>query len=144
MEALKGFEAISYYNGWAMAVVGASIVFMGLIVLSSAISQIHRLLMLWEDRERYTQRLKKSKANIFSNKRKNSFAAVENQLMDIKKTAQLYAPLIDQLGKSFQLADLYNLAEKNKMPHTHLTITKLRNEKILIPQGDGTFMWNFK
>ena len=143
MEGLKGLEAISSYNGWAMAIVGATIVFMGLVVLSTAISQIHRLLMVWDDRERYTQLFKNSKANIFNNTRANSIDAVDNQLIDIKKTAQLYAPLIDQLGKTFQLADLYATAEQNKMPHPHLTITKLRNEKILIPQGDGTFMWNF-
>ena len=138
---LAGLAKISYYNGWAMAIVGATIVFLGLVVLSFAISQIHRLLMFWDDREVYILRLKNSKANIF-NSRATTFASVENQLMDIQKTAQLYSSLIDQLGKTFQLADLYNLAEQNKLPHPHLTITKFRNEKIITPQGDGTFTWN--
>lgn len=140
---MEGFDAISHYNGWAMAIVGASIVFMGLVVLSFAISQIHRLLMFWDDRKIYTQRLKNSKINIFNNREKNKLTTIKNHLTDIKKTAEMYAPLIDQLGTSFQLADLYNLAEQHNLPHPHLTITTFRNEKFLIPQGDGMFTWNF-
>lgn len=138
---MEGFEAISYHNGWAMAIVGATIVFIGLVILSFAISQIHRLLMFWDEREIYIQRLKNSKANIF-NKRANRSKTVENHLTDINKTAQSYLPLIEQLGKSFQLAELFNLAKKNNLPHPHLTITRFRKEKILIPEGDGSFTWN--
>jgi len=141
LEGLKGFEAISYYNGLAMAIVGASIVFMGLVVLSTAISQIHKLLMLWDDRRVYILRLKQSRVNVFNN-RKVARPQEINYLKDIGKTIELYTPLIDQLGKSFQLADLYVLAEQHNLPHPHLTITRFRDKNILIPQGDGTFTWN--
>lgn len=139
---MEGFDAISHYNGWAMAIVGASIVFSGLVILSFAISQIHRLLMFWDDRTTHIQRLKNSKVNIF-NSRANKKPAIENHLIDIKKVAEMVDPLIDQLGTPFHLTDLYTLAEQHNLPHPHLTITKLRNEKILIPQGDGMFTWDF-
>ena len=48
--SLYGLEAISAHNGWAMAVVGATIVFTGLVILSFAISQIHRILSFRETR----------------------------------------------------------------------------------------------
>ena len=140
---MQGFEAISHYNGWAMAIVGASIVFSGLVVLSFAISQIHRLLMFWEDRDIYLQRTRNFKNRIL-NKNQKDLTKVESLLDDINKTAQDYIPLVDQLGKSFQLADLYNLAQQNDLPHPHLTITKFRNEKLIIPEGDGSFTWKFQ
>lgn len=139
---MDGFEHISKYNGWAMAIVGASIVFMGLVVLSFAISQIHRLLMFWDDRQIYLQRTKDFKNRILKKRQKN-LPKVEYFLDDIIKTAEYYAPLIKQLGKSFKLVDLYNLAQNNNFPHPHLTISKFRNEKILLTQGDGAFIWNF-
>jgi len=138
---LGGFEAIANYNGWAIAVVGASIVFTGLVLLSFSISQIHKLLMLWEDREIYLQRIKNVLNRILKKKRKHSSKG-ECLLDDIQKTAQSYVPLIHQLGKSFKLVDLYNMSQKHNFPHPHLTITKFRNEKIILPEGDGSFTWN--
>ena len=140
---MQGFEAISHYNGLAMAIVGTSIVFMGLAVLSFAISQIHRLLIFWEDRDIYLQRIRNFKNRILKKSQTDSIK-VKNLLDDINKTAQSYVPLIDQLGKHFQLADLYSLAQQNDLPHPHLTITKFRNEKLIIPEGDGFFTWNFQ
>ena len=45
-----GIDNITNNNGWAMAVVGATTVFLGLVVLSFVISQIHKILELWENR----------------------------------------------------------------------------------------------
>ncbi len=59
-----GFENISNHNGWAIAAVGASIVFSGLVVLSFVISQIHKILNLWEDREKVVRRFKKQPAAV--------------------------------------------------------------------------------
>lgn len=46
-----GLKAISAHNGWAMAVVGAAIVFSGLAVLAFVISQIHKLLGFWDKKK---------------------------------------------------------------------------------------------
>ena len=45
---MYGFEAITSHNGWAMALAGALIVFCGLVVLSLAISQLHKILVFFE------------------------------------------------------------------------------------------------
>jgi hypothetical protein len=42
-----------------MAAVGTSIVFLGLVVLSFVISQIHKILQLWEERDTYLARFRK-------------------------------------------------------------------------------------
>ena len=47
---MYGIDNITANNGWAMAAVGATIVFLGLVVLSFVISQIHKILELWEKR----------------------------------------------------------------------------------------------
>jgi hypothetical protein len=41
---LYGLEAITTHNGWAMSLAGALIVFAGLVVLSTVISQLHKIL----------------------------------------------------------------------------------------------------
>ena len=45
---MYGIQAITAHNGWAMALAGALIVFSGLIVLSFAISHLHKLLKIFE------------------------------------------------------------------------------------------------
>lgn len=63
MEAnVYGLDAINAYNGWAISVVGVTIVFTGLVVLSMAIAQIHKLLNLWENRKELSLFKKKTPA----------------------------------------------------------------------------------
>jgi hypothetical protein len=45
-----GLDNIVLNNGWSQAFVGASIVMTGLVILSIAISQIHKLVEFWENR----------------------------------------------------------------------------------------------
>jgi hypothetical protein len=137
---LYGIEAISANNGWAMAVAGALIVFSGLVVLSFVISQIHRILLLWEKRH-----------GLFNNNRprpQKSLNHTPEQLSvphtlppDIAEVAQYYSPLIKRLGSPFQLMDLYRLSRDNGFPHPHLTLKQLQLSRFLIPQGDGLFIW---
>jgi hypothetical protein len=46
---LYGLEAINAHKGWAILVVGVSIVFTGLVTLSALISQLHKLVALYDD-----------------------------------------------------------------------------------------------
>lgn len=46
---MYGLEAINANNGWAISVVGVTIVFSGLVMLSLVISQLHKVLAIWED-----------------------------------------------------------------------------------------------
>lgn len=140
---MYGFEAITVHNGWAMALAGALIVFSGLVVLSLAISQIHKILALFEKEEKevdFQQDLKAPKEDEFEDK---PLISLPKQLpADINEIARLYQPLIDELAETFYLADLYEISRKNKFPHPHITITAFRESEILIPYGEGVFTWN--
>jgi len=138
---LFGFENITSNNGWAMAVVGATIVFLGLVVLSFVISQIHKILNLWEDREKIISRFKE----------KPRAAAVHKNEEPVYKSQRLpsgdelidsYRPLVQKLQAPFTLSQLFEIAIKNDLPHPHLSIQRLQDANILIAQGDGTFNWN--
>ena len=45
---MNGFETILTCNGWSMALTGGIIVFTGLTLLATAISQIHKLVEMME------------------------------------------------------------------------------------------------
>ncbi len=123
-----------------MAIAGASIVFSGLVILSLAISQLHKLLTIWEN-----------KGNFFNRNKRTSVTSTEEVLdlnlpeffpSDINEAARLYHPLVEKLGQSFQLVQLYEVSRKKGFPHPHLTISLLRQAKVLVPEGDGVFIWN--
>jgi hypothetical protein len=61
---------------------------------------------------------------------------------DINEIANLYKPLIEELGETFYLAALYEISRKNDFPHPHITLAAFRDSEILIPHGEGVFTWN--
>lgn len=123
-----------------MAIAGALIVFSGLVVLSTAISQIHKILLFLEN-----------KYDSFRNNNKieENDAPEEQPILelpkefpsDINEIAHLYNPLIEKIGDTFYLSDFYKMAKENNFPHPHITFTAFRDAKILIPYGDGVFSW---
>ncbi len=135
-----GIENIAAANGWAMAAVGATIVFLGLVVLSFAISQIHKILALWEDRDTYLARFKKQ-AKPDDEQKAEEPVYKEHHMPEVDELVSTYEPLVEQLGESFELTQLFEIAKKNDVPHPHLSINRLREFKILISQEDGTFTW---
>ncbi|MEJ2331750.1 MAG: OadG family protein [Desulfobulbaceae bacterium] len=84
-----GLQAISANNGWSMAFVGALIVMCGLASLSFIISQLHKIIGLFEKK----------------------------------------------------LVKLYEIFERENLPHPHLTISAFRDAGYLIPLGSGLFSW---
>ncbi len=137
---MYGFEAITAHNGWSMAIVGASIVFSGLVILSLAISQLHKLLTMWENKGNFFNRNKKTSVN--STEEVLDLNLPERFFADINEAARLYHPLVEKLGQPFQLVQLYEVSRKKGFPHPHLTISLLRQAKVLVPEGDGVFFWN--
>ncbi len=134
---MYGFEAISYYNGWAMALAGALIVFAGLVVLSTTIYIFPKILMLWEKRQI------KYKMPIEVEPEEQQALSLPKQFpSDINEIANLYKPLIEELGETFYLADLYEISKKYDFPHPHITLAAFRDSEILIPHGEGVFTWN--
>ena len=125
-----------------MAIAGALIVFAGLVVLSTAISQIHRIMLFLEN-----------KFAGFRNNNKNKIQEDEEpeeqpELVlpsifptELDEIATLYQPLIEEIGDTFYLSDLYEIAKENNFPHPHITFSAFRDAKILIPHGEGVFSW---
>jgi len=124
-----------------MAAVGATIVFLGLVVLSFVISQIHKVLRLWEEREKYLDRFKK-KAPAVAEEEFDQPIYKERRLPTVDELANTYRPLVEKLDEPFSLSQLFEIAKKIGLPHPHLSIQRLRDADILVAQGDGTFIWN--
>lgn len=138
---MYGIEAITAHNGWAQAITGAIIVMSGLAVLATVISLLPKLVGLFEgnpspssvpspsvqpETEAKTVDIEISNINIFT---------------DIKNAAQNYSPVIESLGETFELSALYQIFKDKNYPHPHLTIKAFREAGILLPSGDGTFVW---
>jgi hypothetical protein len=138
---LYGLKAIAVHNGWAMALAGALIVFSGLVVLSFVISQLHKVLVFFEKKSSDAQPLPEIPV-VEPLEGKPAFLLPEPFPADINDIVQLYNPLVKTLGESFYLSELYEILRKNDFPHPHITLTELRESKILIPGGDGVFTWN--
>ena len=124
-----------------MAIAGALIVFTGLVVLSSVISQLHKVLLFWEKRHPAFKNNHKMPESDESEETPGTHVAKEFST-DLDETACLYQPLIEELGETFYLSDLYEVAKKNDFPHPHITLTAFREAEILVPYGDGVFSWN--
>jgi len=141
---LYGFTAISTHNGWAMAIAGALIVFAGLVVLSAAISQLHKILMLLEKKDSDSKSNQKFPEDDEPEDQKDKpVSPLPKEFpTDLDEIACLYKPLIDEIGETFYLSDLYEIARKNDFPHPHITFTAFRESEILVPCGDGVFSWN--
>ncbi|MGD9181973.1 MAG: OadG family protein [Desulfobacterales bacterium] len=136
-----GIENITNNNGWAMAAVGASIVFLGLVVLSFVISQIHKILKLWDEREKYLDRFKK-KAPAVAKEEFDQPVYKERHLPTVDELANTFRPLVEKLEEPFSLSQLFEIANKMSLPHPHLSIQRLQEADILVARGDGTFTWN--
>lgn len=136
-----GIDNITNNNGWAMAVVGATTVFMGLIVLSFVISQIHRILDLWENRGKKLTGGKKQ-TRLDDKPTSAAQAVKENRLPTVSELTSIYRPLVEQLKEPFQLIQLFEKTKEMNLPHAHLSIKSLQEADILLAQGDGTFTWN--
>jgi len=138
---LYGLKAIAVHNGWAMALAGSLIVFSGLVVLSFVISQLHKVLVFFEKKSLDAQPLAEIPV-VEPLEGKSAFLLSEPFPSDLNEIVQLYNPLVETLGESFYLSELYEILRKNDFPHPHITLTELRESNILIPCGDGVFTWN--
>jgi len=138
---LYGFHAISVHNGWAMSISGALIVFSGLVVLSTAISQIHRILLFFENKYASFRNNNQIQENDAPEEQPDSSLPKEFP-SDLNEIALLYSPLLEEIGDTFYLSDLYKIAKESNFPHPHITFTAFRDAKILTPHGEGVFSWN--
>lgn len=129
------FEAVTANNGWAMAATGVLIVVSGLAVLALVISQLHKIIALFEKRKP-DEPMHKHPA------KPDPHISNANLLKDLDAVACTYRQLTSDLGSDFELSKLYSLLNSEGVPHPHLTIRSLREEGYLVSAGNGTFCWN--
>ena len=135
---MYGIEAITAHNGWAMAVAGVIIVFSGLVVLSTTIAQFHKLLNFWENRDSFYQRLanRRSKDGITG-----ALAPSLKLSHTLRDSARQYKLITSRIGEPFALPKLINLAELSGLPNPHATINDLIQAGLIVPDGQGYFLW---
>ena len=133
---MYGLEAISAHNGWAMAVAGALIVMSGLTVLSLVISQLHKIAALLE--KGVEKRSEKKQAVKIAPK---EAVVPKPPAFDIDEARARLKPLAAELGEPFELTNLYELASSGELPHVHLSIRSLRESGVIVPAGEGRFVW---
>ncbi len=135
-----GIANIAANNGWAMAFLGASIVMTGLIILSLAISQIHKLVDFWEKRKK-----KEAEAAVAAPAAIGAEEPAPVEMaacpINLDELVALYQPLSEPLGSPFELKDLYRLAGETNLPHPHITIRCFREAGLLMMAEEGLFIW---
>jgi len=137
--ALYGLEAIKANNGWAISALGISIVFTGLTLLSLSISQIHKILDFWENRDGFFDRIKAARKN---GKKTFPPPSAEFKSLDTTRTAVEYKLLTNRIGVPFSLPRLLKMAKKSGLYKPHLSINELLKAGLIAPDGDGFFYWN--
>ncbi len=135
-----GFANIAANNGWAMAFLGAGIVMTGLIILSLAISQIHKLVDLLERRQKKADQAP-APAVVMEAESPPPPLLTGQCPINLDELAALYQPLTEPLGAPFELKELYRVAGEADLPHPHITIRCFREAGFLTMEGEGLFSW---
>lgn len=125
---------ISANNGWAMALTGAIIVMCGLSLLSLIISQLHKVITLFEAKPTPASEVSEPAPA------KRGTGDIDF-LNDLEGTAKLYKVISEDLGATFELTKLYQITQRDQLPHPHVTIRNLRQAGYLMPVGEGRFSW---
>ncbi len=134
-----GIANIAANNGWSMAFLGAGIVMTGLIILSLAISQIHKLVAFWEKRkQKQTAPPVAAEPPEAESPEPADVAACPANLGEL---TALYRALTEPLGSPFELKDLYRVAGESDLPHPHITIRCFREAGHLAMAEEGLFVW---
>lgn len=132
---MYGLEAINANNGWAISVVGVTIVFCGLVMLSLIISQLHKILDLWENPK---------KLNLFKNDKIPEKAIVGVMVFTDaqKESARQFKLLVRILEDDFSLPRLLNLAVVSGLENPYSSLSHLVKSQIIIPNNEGYYNWN--
>lgn len=140
---MYGLEAINANNGWAISVVGVTIVFSGLVTLSLVISQLYRVLALWENPSKIKTLFKakqpKNQSEEFQEKEIIDQAVFTGSQKEGAKQFNLL--LIKTMEDHFSLPRLLHLAQISDLKNSHSNLNNLLKTNIIIPDGSGFFTW---
>lgn len=132
------FSRIAAQNGWQISFLGISIVFTGLVTLSIVISQLHKLLLLWEKRERVLKRIKDFS---FKGRIDPDEELIAKLPEDVQENAKHIKLLLTFVGQPINLPDLTRLALKRGIEIEHETIHHLLQNGLLSHNELGLFVW---
>jgi len=135
---MTGLEAIAHHNGFSMAAVGITIVFTALVTLSIIISQLHKLLILWDNRKEVLKKLR----GTLSDTGAEQAPPVAPALHHIDEEARQFNILIRAMGEPFSLPELIRVAQSCGLSHPHSTASHLIESSLIIPDKEGFFLWN--
>jgi len=135
---LFGLEAIIAHDGLGISVIGISIVFVSLVLLSFAVSQIHKLIELWDKKNTSYQRVKKSQQKDQKTPSVSDLAIPQ----DVQKASHQFKLLIKWMGEPFPLPKLLDLSGKCGLSRPHSTINELLKCELIIPAENGYYVWN--
>ncbi|MCP3898901.1 MAG: OadG family protein [Desulfobacteraceae bacterium] len=133
---MNGLEAISANNGWSIAAVGIIIVFAGLVILSTIISQLHKVLAFIENPKKF---------EFFSSPKSNDKT---DELVltpfkhNQKESAKQFSLLVKTMEEHFSLPKLVRLAEISNLEKPYDNINNLLDSGIVEPDSKGYFLWN--
>ena len=126
---MYSLDNITAANGWAMAAIGASIVFVGLVVLSFAIAQIHKILGLWEERNARRAKSKILVPAADAEQKAEKPAPKDHHMPELEALVSTYKPLVEQMDEPFELAGLFKIAkEKLNEDNIELLIQNSKQE----------------
>ncbi len=158
---MHGLEAIAFNKGWEIAFLGVLIVFSGLVFLSLAISQLYKLLDLWDKRMDvfYFIKDKIRSLEVKHPVSKDSFGRSVTKYQPppgtvasrpvpphVIENLKLYKMLSETISsvELFLLPRLLKVAKKRGLARPHSTINELIQERLLIPDGEGYFQWSYR
>ena len=133
-----GLEAIIAHDGLGISVIGISIVFVSLVLLSFAVSQIHKLIELWDKKNTSYQRVKKSQQKDQKTPSVSDLAIPQ----DVQKASRQFKLLIEWIGEPFPLPKLLDLSGKCGLSSPHSTINEFIKCELIIPAENGYYVWN--
>ena len=139
---MYGLEAINANNGWAISIVGISIVFSGLVTLSLVISQLYKVLALWEDPSKIFAFFNTNKSEDQPEGQEANQSDQEVFTDNQKETAKQFALLVGTMEDHFSLPRLLHLARISGLKDPCSSLNSLLKTKIIIPDATGFFIWD--
>lgn len=136
---MYGLEAINAHNGWAISAVGITIVFLGLVVLALVISQLHKVLALYENPQRIKQWFSRDKSLETQSEKKVALLVLTEEQKEISKQ---FALLVSTLNDHFSLPRLLDLARISGVKDCHSNLNILLKSAIIFPDNEGFFCWD--
>lgn len=134
---MYGLASINASNGWAISVVGITIVFSGLVSLSLVISQLHKVLAFYEDPSKIKALFKRKTAEKKADEKIINMVLTQSQKEIIKQ----YALLARTMDDHFSLPRLLCLAQISGVKDPYPNLDILLKMRIIQSDGNGFFTW---